>query len=100
MRPAPQLDLFCKPFDPSFKDRFDPGELESLTHACSTDPDTCRISSGDGIVYKTLGRLKRGEQGVSLEELLAEIGMQKSLKPMFRRGFRDHYTRMGLLGLA
>jgi hypothetical protein len=98
--PAPQLDIFCRPFDASFKDRFDPGELESLVHACSIDPEACRISSGDGIVYKTLGKLRRGEQGVSLEELLSEIGMQKSLKHMFLRGFRDRYTRMGLLGIA
>jgi len=52
----------------------DPGEEETLAflHIQSEDWKVC---SADGAVYSALGFLGKGEQGISLEEILWDIGL-------------------------
>ena len=56
------------------------------------------ISSGDAIVYRVLGLLNRGEQGLSLEEILDSIGLRRSKLPWScQKAFREKYTKEGEL---
>jgi len=52
-----------KHFGPTYLERFDPGERESLAHLV-TSADEYMICSADSIVFKVLGFLDRGEQGI------------------------------------
>ena len=52
----------------------DAGEAESLAFLVHQNDDY-RISSGDAIVYKVLGNLNLGDQGISLEEILGTCGL-------------------------
>ena len=55
------------------------------------------ISSADKIVYRVLGNMNRGHQGISLEEILNRIGLTISqLPPQYRREFRERWTQVGL----
>ena len=42
-----------------------------------------------------LGFVGKGEQGVSLEELLKAIGINENLEGEYTKKFREKYTRMG-----
>jgi len=67
------INRFRGQFDPLYVGELDPGETESLAFLTqSTEPYL--LSSGDAIVYRVLGLLNRGEQGISLEEVLDSIG--------------------------
>jgi len=88
------LRLFRQKFMPTFLERLDPGELESLAHLVEVDRG-CRISSADAIVWRTLGALQLGEQGVSLEEILNAIGQTRKLADQFTKLFRDKWTKRG-----
>lgn len=92
--PLQQIQEFSQQFDPFYLERFDPGETESLAYLmqCSNEGSIC---SGDGIVFKVLGRLAKTEQGISLEELLQKIGLRRSLDWAFTESFRDKYTQEG-----
>ncbi len=87
----------------SFLDRFDrllqaevhPGERETLAFLCDSTEDWL-LCSGDGAVFRVLGLLGKGDQGVSLEEILKEIGLSKgSLEWQYSKRFRQQYTRLG-----
>lgn len=99
------LMRFRSRFDPSYLDRLDAGETESLAYLLDSN-DEFLISSGDGIVYRVLGRFHRQEQGLSLEEVLQQIGLTRSLPYQFTKAFRvkwinagsqDAITGMGLI---
>lgn len=94
---APELSTihaFRSRFQPSFLERLDAGEAESL--ACLVEVDSnCMISSADKIVWRTLGALRCGEQGISLEEILGRIGLTKQMPPQFSRSYREEWTRKG-----
>ena len=89
------LQKFQQRFDPLYISQIDPGELEALAYLCNST-QTYSISSGDAIVYRVLGRLGKGDQGISLEEVLARIGLQQSrIGWQFTRKFREKYTQDG-----
>ena len=92
--PLTQVNDFKTKFAPTYLERFDPGELESLVFLVNSKDD-CLISSADSIVYRVLGCLDRSDQGVSLEEVLNKIGLDRKLPPHYGRGFREHWTAMG-----
>ncbi len=82
-------------FDSSYLDRLDPGEAESLALLVKAS-ESWQISSSDEIVFKVLGRLGLGEQGISLEEILQKIGLKRNdLKPQYTKTFRENTTRKG-----
>ena len=87
----------------AFLDRFDgiyaagihAGEAEALAHLCKSS-EQFMISSGDAMVYRVLGRLGRGDQGISLEEILQKVGLQqKQLPNSCSKTFREKLTQMG-----
>jgi hypothetical protein len=87
----------------SFLDRFDrllqaevhPGERETLAFLCDSTEDWL-LCSGDGAVFRVLGLLGKSQQGISLEEILQQIGLCKgNLGWEFSKKFREKYARMG-----
>ena len=68
------LKTFRNQFDLLYLGDLDDGESESLAYLVKQSPDFL-ISSGDAIVYRVLGNLNRGEQGISLEEILQKLGL-------------------------
>jgi len=88
------LDRLRSQFDAVYFEKLDPGETESLAYLLQQD-ENCQICSADKIVYRVLGNMKRSEQGVSLEEVLSQIGLGKKLDREFSREYREHWTKKG-----
>jgi len=88
---------FLSCFRTDYQERLDPGELESLCWLVNGKnlPSDLYICSSDAIVFRVLGWLNRGDQGISLEELLQSIGLQKRLEPHFGRNFKDRHAQQG-----
>jgi len=91
---TPDLQRFRSRFDPSYFERLDAGEAESLAFLMNSD-DPYQMCSADSIVYKVLGNLDRSEQGISLEEVLQQTGLGRPLTWQFTRDFREKWTRKG-----
>ena len=89
-----QIDGFRNKFDPIYFEKLDTGETESLAYLLDKS-DECQICSADKIVYRILGNLQRSEQGVSLEEVLAQIGLGRKLSREFTREYREEWTKKG-----
>lgn len=70
------------------------GEKEALAFLDSSN-DEWMLCSGDHAVFCALGVLGKGEQGISLEEILNKIGLSKKLEWQFSQRFREQYTRQG-----
>ena len=48
------------------------------------------------IVYRVLGNLNRGEQGLSLDEVLQKCGLGRKIEAIqYGKSFREQLTRMG-----
>lgn len=88
------LKLFRDQFDLLYLGDLDDGEAESLAYLVRQSPDFL-ISSGDAIVYRVLGNLNRGEQGISLEEILQKLGLGRAVQRPYTKRFQDQYTRQG-----
>lgn len=74
--------------------RIDPGELATLVFMSdSTDPWI--ICTADGPVFRFLGTIGKTEQGISLEEILEQIGLAKKLEWKYTKRFREKYSHMG-----
>lgn len=58
-------------------------------------PEQCLICLADKIVFRILGNLKRGYQGVSLEEVLQRVGIGIDLPWQFTKRFQEEWTRRG-----
>lgn len=95
VRSAPPADIqtFCDRFDPTYLEKLDPGEAESLT-LMQTEAQAS-ICSADKIVWRVLGNTGQAERGVSLEELLQRMGLTKALPDRFSKRFREQWTRGG-----
>lgn len=94
--PIDELDKFLKQFDPTYIERLHAGELESLCYLLNHAGPAGQISSADSVVYKVLGKLRKSDRGISLEELLRAIGTPKSLAEKFTKGFRERWGKEGL----
>jgi len=91
-----EVQSFFKNFDRTYADRMDPGELASLTYLNKKE-SSYLIVSGDEIVFKTLGRLGKKEQGISLGKLLVNIGLNKKLPIQYTEEFRKTCTQKGTI---
>lgn len=91
---AVQLKSFLDRFDPVYFGEMDPGETESLAYLVSS-PDPCLICSSDAIVFRILGCLKLIGQGLSLETILQQIGLGRSLAYQYTERFREYWTKRG-----
>jgi hypothetical protein len=97
------LRLLTDPFGPGILEKLDSGEAELLAVLCKSF-DNYKICSSDAIVFRVLGALKRSGQGVSLEEIIGQIGMTKALAWQHTKNFREHWSKkgfeQGITGLA
>ena len=91
---AGELRAFLQRFDPVYLEKLDPGETEALAYLLSSQ-DPCLLCSSDKIVYRVLARVGREDQGISLEEVLAKVGLGRALPPQFSKAFRDRWTQKG-----
>jgi hypothetical protein len=89
-----ELSAFRDSFDPSYLEKLDDGETESLAFLVNS-AEQYLICSADRIVYRVLGNLKRSEQGISLEEILKDIGLGVPLPRQFTKAYRKQCTGMG-----
>ena len=87
---------FRSQFDPSYLAKLDPGETEALVKLLTLSSDW-RLCSADGIVFKVLANVQRGEQGISLEEVLGQVGMSRPLRKQYTREFRTEKTKLGAI---
>jgi len=85
---------FHNMFDPLYKGEIHPGEKETLAFLCSHS-EKYYLCSADGAVFRALGVLAKGRWGISLEEILANVGLTHQLEWKFSKRFREHYTRQG-----
>ncbi len=74
--------------------QIDPGELETLAFLVNQDR-SWKVCSGDNAMYRVLGYLGRGEQGISLEEILQNIGLGHNLTKEYTKTFRINCTNAG-----
>lgn len=65
--------------NPNFLDRIDDGEKEAISLLLTGRFDDFRFCTGDMRAIKALSSLGLGAHGVSLEELLVDIGQKKKL---------------------
>jgi len=65
---------FFRRFDLGYQPIIDDGEKETLAYLESST-EKWIVCSSDAIVYKILANLNKSEQGISLEELLQQIGL-------------------------
>lgn len=91
---ASEAARFYAQFDPSYMARLDDGETASLAYL-SKCSEACWICSADSIVYRVLGNLNRAEQGISLEEVLQQVGLGRPLEPQFTRAHRERWSGRG-----
>ena len=70
------------------------GEQETLAFLCNS-PEKWVVCTADGAVFRTLGWLGRAEQGVSLEEVLRQIGLGRPVEWKCTERFRKKYTGLG-----
>jgi hypothetical protein len=90
-----EIKAFRDRFEPLYVDGLDDGETEALAYLCASS-ENFMISSGDAIVYRVLDRLNRSDRGISLEEILKQVGLQRNRLPWScTRKFRDQYTKEG-----
>ena len=89
-----QMNGFLGEFDPVYLEKLDPGEAVSLAYLLGQS-DECRICSADKIVYRVLGGLRRPDQGVSLDEILRQIGLGRKLENEFTKAYREEWTKRG-----
>ncbi len=93
------LGTFRAKFDPTYFEKLDAGETESLAYLLNSK-ETYQICSADAIVFRVLGniscgKINRSEQGISLEEILQKIGLSRKLTSQFTKAFREKMTQKG-----
>ncbi len=88
------IAAFRARFSRLFLEKMDAGEQEALAYMVEVNSE-CLISSADAVVWRTLGLLALGEQGVSLEELLVRVGFGAKVDWQYTKAFREKYTTQG-----
>jgi len=91
---ASVVGTFFNKFNLTYKAQLDPGENETLAFM-DTSREPWRMCSSDAAVFRVLGLLRRADGGVSLEEALRQIGLERSLDWKYSERFRQKYTRLG-----
>jgi hypothetical protein len=92
--PLPRIKAFHDRFDLFYKTLLHDGEKETLAFLHDSSEEWL-ICAADGGVFRTLGVLGRGTQGVSLEKILADTGLGRQLEWPFTEQFRHKYTSLG-----
>lgn len=85
------IDLFKRPY----AEQIHEGEKEMLAFLLTSDK-AWKICAADGAVFRVLGLLGKAEKGISLEEVLKDIGLFRSnVEWKYTKKFREKYTRLG-----
>jgi len=90
----PVVKTFYDKFDLSYKAIIDPGEKETLAFLYNSS-ENWRVCAADKAVFRVLGLLGLGQQGISLEEVLEEIGFPRNMKPQYTKKYREKWTPIG-----
>ena len=90
--PLDQAEDFQRNFDSTYA--IHAGEAEPLALLFASE-ENWLICSSDGIVFRVLGRTERADQGISLEELLYQIGLGRKLERQYTKKFREQFTQKG-----
>jgi hypothetical protein len=90
-----ELKAFYDSFDQIYLEKLDLGESESLAYLVNNEDEEYLISSADKIIYRVLGNLGLGEQGISLEEILDKLGMTRRLSHEYSKKYREKWTKKG-----
>lgn len=85
---------FYDKFDVQYKDVIHPGEKETLAFLCNS-PENWLVCSADKAVFRVLGLLGKSDKGISLEEVLKEIGLSQELEWQYTKKFRQKWTHAG-----
>jgi hypothetical protein len=86
---------FYGKFGPLYKAEVHPGEKETLAFL-SKSSENWQVCSADHVVFRVLGLLNKADQGISLEEILVEIGLtQSNLEWEYTKRFRERWTQKG-----
>jgi len=89
-----EVSSFFGRFDSKYKAIIDPGEKETLAFLDnSTEP--WKLCSADHAAFRILGLLGKAEQGISLEELLGQVGLSRKLDWQYTKRFREKHTQLG-----
>jgi len=88
------VGIFLSQFDDSYQSIIHDGEKDSLAFL-SHNSKEYQICSSDGAVFRILGLLGLKEQGVSLEKLLADLGMSQKLEWKYTEKFRTKFSKEG-----
>jgi len=98
-----EITSFLDRFSIGYIEKLDPGETETLAFLLNSE-EKYTICASDQIVFRVLGALNRSEQGISLEEVLKSIGLNRKLLSQFTKTLRKQWTDRGfaegLQGLA
>lgn len=70
------------------------GELETLTFFVNSSEDFL-VCASDHVVFRFLGYIGKAERGISLDEILKDIGLNKQLGRMYKKEFRIKNTSRG-----
>jgi hypothetical protein len=88
------IKTFFSQFDVLYQPIIHDGEKDSLAFLFNNSEEY-NICSSDGAVFRVLGLLGLQERGVSLEKLLADLGMSRRLKWEYTEKFRMKYSNEG-----
>lgn len=89
-----EVQGFRGKFGPIYLEQIDPGETETLAYLLKGQ-DSGQVCSADKIVYRVLGNAGRSENGISLEEVLKQMGFGRSLDRPFTKAYREEWTKKG-----
>jgi hypothetical protein len=93
LSPAEATSFFER-FNTQYKAIIDPGEKETLAFLNNSN-EPWKVCSTDHAVFRILGLLGKAEQGISLEELLNQIGLSRKLGWQYTKEFRKKNTHRG-----
>jgi len=88
------IKAFHEKFGLTYRAIIHAGELEILAFMLGSS-ENWRVCAADKAVFRVLGMLGRGEQGISLEEVLRQIGLYRDLESQYTKRFREKFTRIG-----
>lgn len=88
------VKAFHEKFDLQYKAIIHPGEKEMLAFLYDSSKSWL-VCAADKAVFRVLGLLGKAEQGISLEEVLGQVGLPKPLEWQYTKKFREMYTKLG-----
>ena len=92
---ASKVKAFYDKFNLQYKTIIHSGEKETLAFLFDSS-EGWKLCSAEQAVFRVLGLLGKGDQGISLEEILEQIGRSQSkLEKKYTKKFREKWTHKG-----